>query len=773
MTVAQVAPKERFALSPELLWEINRTYPELQAQDAFVVPTWYYRQNSWIEDSWQSENALYNYPIALRIHGLLDEGILRRSLYDVRRRQQVLRSVFRIMDGRFVQIVVPPQPVDFTKVDLSGLEESTRDSRLFQLILEEAHRPFELVRETLLRATLIQLGSEKQVLLLNTHHLVCDDWSVAILIRELSTLYHSFAAGVDEGTLELNFQYGDFIRWWEQRPNNDARLSSWRAKLSGGSEPFRHLRTDFPRSPLRSRGGTTIRHALPHTLEKDLKLLSQRHNVTFFMTMLAGFECLLHSYSGHNDIGVGTCAANRPLPAVETLVGRFANDLLVRVDFSGNPSFDEILLRTRTAALGGYGYQDVPFGAVLEKLAPVADQSHTPLFQVMFILQNAPKGEPNPGELTIERLSIDTRTAKYDLTVWLSLEQGVEIAFEYSHDLFEHKTIEQMAKDYETILTTAVRDSATQLSELNSALDLAHRPAHNCVTEIATQEHTAGTEVSAAGNLENELLTIWRQLLTIEKVDRKDDFFELGGDSLRATQLLSRLEQRFGIALRLDLLFTARTIEQQALAIAHEQAMPRTEGIEPEIAPQAAHDIQTASDGLTAAEAHDGAGARTNRKSLVRRSLNRILHILCRFAPGATSLRPFLHRLRGVKIGKGVWIGDDVYLENEYPERIEIQDGAMIALRSTIVAHTRGPGQIVIGKNVFIGVGCVIVTSGNRHLVIGDGAVVMASSLVSANVAPHTLYGSDAAKPLAKITKAFTDSTSYEELIASLRPLPN
>jgi acetyltransferase-like isoleucine patch superfamily enzyme len=132
-----------------------------------------------------------------------------------------------------------------------------------------------------------------------------------------------------------------------------------------------------------------------------------------------------------------------------------------------------------------------------------------------------------------------------------------------------------------------------------------------------------------------------------------------------------------------------------------------------------------------------------------------------------------LHRLRGVKIGKGVWIGDDVYLENEYPERIEIQDGAMIALRSTIVAHTRGPGQIVIGKNVFIGVGCVIVTSGNRHLVIGDGAVVMASSLVSANVAPHTLYGSDAAKPLAKITKAFTDSTSYEELIASLRPLPN
>jgi len=163
--------------------------------------------------------------------------------------------------------------------------------------------------------------------------------------------------------------------------------------------------------------------------------------------------------------------------------------------------------------------------------------------------------------------------------------------------------------------------------------------------------------------------------------------------------------------------------------------------------------------------------ARSNRRSLVRQAFNRFLHLLCRFGPGGKTLRPFLHRMRGVKIGKNVWIGDDVYLDNEFPECIKLEDGAMIELRATILAHTHGAGRVVIAKNAVVGAGAVVVTSGNRTLVIGEGSVIMASSLVTGSIAAYTLYGSDASKPLARITKPFTPDTTYEEFMTALRPL--
>jgi len=163
--------------------------------------------------------------------------------------------------------------------------------------------------------------------------------------------------------------------------------------------------------------------------------------------------------------------------------------------------------------------------------------------------------------------------------------------------------------------------------------------------------------------------------------------------------------------------------------------------------------------------------AESNCKSLARRAFNRLLHLLCRFGPGGATLRPLFHSMRGVRIGENVWIGDDVYLDNEFPECVEIEDGAMIELRSTILAHTHGAGKVIIGKNAFIGAGAIVVTSANRTLVIGEGSVIMASSLVTGSVAPYTLYGSDASKPLARITKPFTGSTTYEEFMTTLRPL--
>lgn len=191
---------------------------------------------------------------------------------------------------------------------------------------------------------------------------------------------------------------------------------------------------------------------------------------------------------------------------------------------------------------------------------------------------------------------------------------------------------------------------------------------------------------------------------------------------------------------------------------------------EPESArqPEASILLSTEGSGKSQRSANN---VQSNRKFVARRVFNRFLHLLCRFGPGGATLRPLFHRMRGVTIGKNVWIGDDVYLDNEYPDRIEVGDGAVIQLRSTVVAHTLGPGRVVIGKNAFIGAGTVVVTSANRTLSIGEGAVIMAASLVTGSIAPYTLYGSDASRPLAKISKPITDGMTYEEFMTTLRPL--
>jgi len=759
MSTAQSVSTRDHEVTDDVLAQIQRTYPDLSAQDAFEAPAWYYRQNYWMEDSIDSENAVYNLPIAARLTGALDVAVLQKCLREVQLRHDVLRSVFRALNGRVFQVIVPPRDPPIEVVDLSHVPLPARDAQLATGLSDEAWRPFDLTSNVLLRARLFCLGAAESILQLTTHHLVCDDWSSGILIKELFALYDHFALGTGKPLPNLTFQYGDFIRWRERRARDDAeRQAVLKTRLSG-STGFYHLKPDSPRPAKRTSHGATLHYALPMQLETALKRVSQEHKVTFFMVLLAGFQSILHLISGDDDVGVGTCAANRPLPEVEDLIGRFANDLLVRTDYSGDPTFREILSRTRDAALEGYSYQDLPFGGILEELVPVANPSVTPLFQSMFIFQNAPKINYHTGAISAERMPFDCDAAKYDLAVWLRIEKSIDISFEYNSDLFREETIRRLIKDYETVLAAMVADPHKRVSELRS--NMASMQAEPAGATLSSQDCPP---VLSPVNIEAELMPLWRDVLGVAEIRVTDEFFSLGGDSLRAAQLLRRIQQRFGAELAFSSFFSFRTIQEQALAISTRSC--RARGAENAL-PCAAKSIGlAANDGSTLS--HIGT---TGHKSLLRRVSNRFLHVLCRILPGATTVRPFLHRLRGIRIGKDVWIGDDVYLENEYPECVELQDGAMIGLRSTIVAHTHGVGRIVIGRNAFIGAGSTIVTAGNRLLVIGDGAVLMASSLVTGNIEPNTLYGHDSARPLAKVTKPFTEETSYDEFMTTLRPL--
>jgi len=740
----------------DVLAQIQRSYPEIDAQEAFLVPTWFYRQSCWIDESVGSENALYNLPIPLRIRGALNAARLRECLLEVQRRHDVLRSVFRTLNGNVLQVIVPPRKLDIEVIDLTNLSPSSRDTQLASHMSEEAGRPFDLTTDVLLRGKLFRLADDEHVLQITTHHLVCDDWSSGILIQELFALYDYFTAGSSEPLPELTFHYGDFIRWRQRRTQDDGRRQAvWKAKLSG-SKGFYHVRPDLPRPPIRTSRGATVNYTMPKQLESELRELARQQKVTVFMVLLAGFQSLLHLLSGDTDVAVGTCAANRPLPAVEKLIGRFANDLVVRTDYSGDPCYREILSRTRDAALDAYSYEDVAFGAVLEELVPDVDPSVTPLFQSIFILQNAPKVNSHAGTISAKRMLFDAQTAKYDLAVWVRMEDGVHITLEYNRDLFREETITGMTRDYEAVLAAMAANLESRVSESRSRLSIMQaepaRPTsilQDCTPTVFQKE------------IEAELITLWREVLGLHEISVTDDFFEVGGDSLRATQLLCRVEQKLGTQLVLGSLFSARTIREQAVAIVQRRSEA---GPVEELSFRTENRSDTLNPSLFA-------GPAKIHKSVLRRATNRVLHLLCRFLPGATTVRPFLHRLRGISIGKEVWIGDDVYLENEFPECVEIHDGAIIGLRSTIIAHTNGAGRIIIGRNAFIGANTTVVTLGDRPLVVGEGAVLMASSLVSGNVAPYTLYGHDPARPLAAVTKAFISSMTYDDFLATLRPL--
>jgi serine acetyltransferase/acyl carrier protein len=772
----------------DLLSTISIVQPHLQAEDAFVVPAWFYQQRSWVEDPWNSGSASYNLPVALRISGPLNHRTLHRALHEIQKRHQVLRSVFDIVDGTLVQIVLRAHPFGMRVLDLSSTPDAEETVRT--LLLQEMRRPFDLSCEPPIRALLAKLHTADHILLLKTHHIVCDDWSTGVLIQELFMLYQAFSTAAPSPFASISFQYADFVRWQEQRLR-EGRLRSWQEfwkKHFSDRSYFYHLACDGKRPACRSREGATETVSLSPEFVKSLVSLSERNKVTVFMTLLAAFQYLLHCYSGESDIAVGTCAANRPIAAVEGLIGRFANDLVLRCDLSGNPTLSQLLSRVRDVALSAYAHQDVPFGGVLTELVPVSDPARNPLFQVTFILQNAPKQDFQIADLSWRWLSIEIGMAKYDLAVWLKLKEGLEIVFEYDKDILSTANVRQMLRDYQTILGGVVNQSVITMNDLRAKLGSAEpihiTPAIHKREELPSRTFGYGRLIETsepADAVVTQLVEIWRTLLGATEIAASDDFFALGGDSVRATQLLSRTEEQFGVELSLDLLLVARTLEQQATLVRQRRALAKPDVPDsPNTLPPVRAAVEAKPEDnesrLQPVKPQASAGpdklrGRPVTRSVMRRSFNRVLHLLCRVLPGATSVRPFLHRLRGVRIQGRVAIGDDVYIENEYPESVEIEEGAMIGLRSTIVAHTRGAGKIIIGKNVFIGANCVLLTSGNRSLRIGEGAVIMASSVITNDVRPHTLYGMERAKPLAKVTKPFTQQTSYEELIASLRPL--
>jgi amino acid adenylation domain-containing protein len=431
-------------------------------------PLSFAQQRLWFMDQLSPGGFAYNITGGLRIVGRLDVEALERALGEMVRRHEPLRTIFVAVDGQPVQVVNPPADFHLSVLDLQPVpaEDLERESR--RRMIEEGRRPFDLRQGPLFRAHLFRLGREEHVLQLTVHHIVADGWSLGVLSKELTSLYGAYAAGRPEAGVPLP-RYADVVRRQRQRlagPAYEAQATYWRERLTP-PPPVLELPTDRPRPPVQSFDGSVETFVIPPALVESLRRLGREHGVTLFMTLLAAFDVLLHRYTGVDDIAVGTPIANRTDVEAEGLIGLFANTLVLRTDLSGDPTVRALLQRVRDVALGAYGAQDFPFERLVEMVQPVRDMSHSPLFQVMFILQNLSFEDVQLAGLTLSYLEIRTGSAKTDLTLEMwERPEGLKVYLEYNTDLFEAETIRRLGGHLERLLAAFVADPDQRVSRL-------------------------------------------------------------------------------------------------------------------------------------------------------------------------------------------------------------------------------------------------------------------------------------------------------------------
>src|SRR5215217_3181446 len=375
---------------------------------------------------------------------------------------EALLTIFSTRDGEPVQIILPELRLPLPRVDLSDLPS------IQKFCDEEAERPFDLTTGPLVRAHLLRLSTEDHILLLSMHHIVSDGWSIGVLIRELAALYEAYAAGAKSALKELSLQYGDYALWqreWLQGDVLDQQLSYWRKQLHNVS--VLELPLDNPRSATPSFQSATFSNKLSKKTSEELQALSRAEGVTLFMTLIAALQLLLWRYSGQEDIAVGTPVANRTQAETEDVIGFFVNTLVLRADMSGNPIFRELMQRVRETAVGAYAHQDIPFEKLVEELAPERNLSVTPLFQVMFALENAPLPEVEAHGLKMRPEALSGDTAKFDLALGIDeTPDGLIADWQYRSELFEVATIERMAANFQTLLEGIVADADARIADL-------------------------------------------------------------------------------------------------------------------------------------------------------------------------------------------------------------------------------------------------------------------------------------------------------------------
>ena len=433
------------------------------------LPLSFAQQRLWFLNQLDPNSPYYNIPMALRLSGELDVEALEKALNEIIRRHEVLRTVYVLEGDKPVQIISSELRIGLPVQDLTHVSTELQEAAVRQEALDSGRHVFNLQTGPVIRASLLKLGQQDHVLLLNTHHIANDGWSIWQFGNELAPLYEAFRDHQPSPLSDLPVQYGDFAAWqqsWLQGENLSRQLDYWTRQLAGAPETL-ELPTDFRRPSVLSLKGTTEKAVFPRELVDRLNDLSRQHGVTLFMTLLAAYQTLLYRYTHQEDIVVGSPIASRNRTEIEDLIGFFVNTLVMRTDLSGNPTFVELLERVRATALGAYSNQDLPFEKLVEALQPERELGRIPLFQVWFVLQNAPKISLRLPGLELRGMDVHNGTAKFDLGLFtVEKPDGLYCSVEYSTDLFEARTIQRFLGHFRVLLEAIVEDPEGHISEL-------------------------------------------------------------------------------------------------------------------------------------------------------------------------------------------------------------------------------------------------------------------------------------------------------------------
>lgn len=461
-TVAQLARHLDSAdqnLSPGSIRSVERDGP---------APLSFTQLQFWLLDQAATNRAAYNVCTAVKISGPLDLQRLRKALEQIVARHEILRTGIVVEQGTPVQMISPAAPIAISVSDLTILDAPEREDAMNRAFAAEAEQPFDLSIAPLLRCRLLRTNATEHILVLTVHHVAFDGWSVGLLLRELAALYEGLDAG-SPALPELTIQYADFAQWqrqWLQGDVFDRQLDYWRRTLAGAPATL-DLPADYLRPVRQTSAGAQQSLRVTKELGDGLRRLSRNENATLFMTLLACFQALLFCYSGQEDLVIGSPTAGRTMLETEWLIGAFVNTLALRGNLAGNPSFRESLARVRETVLGAFAHQDLPFEKLVAELNPERNVNRSPVFQVMFALQNTPKPNLAVSGLTLTPIELESATAKFDLTLEVQEQpDGLFVSFEYNTDLYAPETVERMLAHYRNLLATVVTDPTQRVAEL-------------------------------------------------------------------------------------------------------------------------------------------------------------------------------------------------------------------------------------------------------------------------------------------------------------------
>jgi amino acid adenylation domain-containing protein len=434
------------------------------------LPLSFTQQRFWFLDQLNAGNGAFNTPAAVLLNGALDQKALEQSFNEIVKRHEALRTTFRMAADRIVQVVDSARPLNVSLVDLNALTEDERRAESLRISAAESVQSFDLANGPLFSIMLLRLTEFQHLLTLTIHHIAFDGWSLGVILTDFAHFYTKFVTGTSLELPALPIQYGDYAYWQRQTLTGelwDEHLSYWRRQLEHAPTML-DLPTDRPRAAVQSFRGASKSFALSNSLTEDLRSLSRRESATLFMTVFAAFASMLNRFTGQEDLVVGADIANRTRLETEPLIGCFFNHVVLRADFTGHPTFRELLRRVRQIILGAYAHQDFPFDTLVHALQPERTINTTPLFQVLLVFLNTPFNSIDLPGLTLTPQAVETGLAKFDLTLFLGVgPSGLEGSLEYNSDLFDEATAARLVGNLKSLLEAVVDHPDQELDQLN------------------------------------------------------------------------------------------------------------------------------------------------------------------------------------------------------------------------------------------------------------------------------------------------------------------